>query len=665
MQKITKLILTNIAIALLVVMLCVCAFAANGVSQFSVSVNGAAAGENGTVNWLLGSDGNYYLMLPNGTDASNLTVYYNADDAVTIDGQQVANGAATNAFADGSATIVCAGKTYNVIAKSGDGISTIYIKTETGSLAAIHADKSHKEPGDILVVDTNGEVEYDGVLDYMKGRGNSTWQQAKKPYNIKLDKKADLFGLGKSKKFSLLANADDSSMVRTSFGFDLFDAMGIAFVSKSEMVNLYVNGSYEGVYQLIERVEIDDNRVEIFDLEGATEDVNELELDEYVLRGAQGVMTRGTYKYADIPNNPENITGGYLLELEKIYRYPDEASGFITKRGQAVVVKAPEYATKEQVEYISAYWQEFEDALYSPTGTNSLGKHYTDYIDLHSLALMYVAEELSINYDGCSSSFYLYKDLDSKLTAGPTWDFGLAFGNGFENRLINNVDTTNDTSYHYIQSCYVDNSNKGTKAFLAQAFNHADFRAEVSKVWTENVLPNVPSIEPNINSYAQALSNSIIMNGIRWNILGGPNADSIRNSHNGIINWVKTFTAQRIAFLTNSYALDTFVVMYDGGEYATAVTNDNKTYKAGDTATVLPAVKAPAGTYMLFKGWSTEPNGQGTVYKPGDTIEISGDVQLYANWQPDTSLRAMILRLYDAIVAMFNRLQEFFSGLFR
>ena len=96
------------------------------------------------------------------------------------------------------------------------------------------------------------------------------------------------------------------------------------------------------------------------------------------------------------------------MELELGSRYPNEASGFVTKRSQPVILKSPEYASQAQIEYISGYWQEMEDALYSDTGYNSLGKHYSEYIDTLSYARQYLIEEWSGDWDAGITSNYFY-----------------------------------------------------------------------------------------------------------------------------------------------------------------------------------------------------------------------------------------------------------------
>lgn len=106
-------------------------------------------------------------------------------------------------------------------------------------------------------------------------------------------------------------------------------------------------------------------------------------------------------------------------------------------------MKSPEYASEAQVKYISGYWQEMEDALYSETGYNDLDKHYTDYIDIVSWAKQYLIQEWTSNWDAGLTSNYFYKDVDGKLFAGPVWDFDSALGN-YEGRDGTNLkDPTN------------------------------------------------------------------------------------------------------------------------------------------------------------------------------------------------------------------------------
>ena len=668
MKKTAKILLTAFIFALLTVILCVTAYAANGISEFSVGTASASdATQLGAVKWFKSdADGKYYVFLPDGKDGSNLTVWFNADDKVMCGDTQLANGLVTNVFTGGGEFILtCGDKSYTLVVLQGNGIGTVYINTESGSLDKVHADKEYKEPGSILIIDEEGNVQYNDDLDYIKGRGNSTWLANKKPYNIKLAGKTNLFGMGKSKKWCLLANASDASLIKNALAYDFARHIGVDTTSDTVQVNLYINGNYEGVYLVTEKVEIGDNRIEIYDLEGATEDVNSKDLDSYKLAGAQNVTTFGTIKYADIPNDPENITGGYLLELEKIYRYVDEPSGFITDIGQAVVVKSPEYATKAQVEYISTYYQEFEDALYSPTGYNSLGKHYSTYIDVESLARMYILNEFTVNFDGCSSSFYLYKDIDGKLTAGPAWDYDLSLGVVASNDLINHVKDLSDPSLLYIQTCYIGNHSTNKNALLAQAFSHNEFQDIVERMWNQEVALTIDTFNDNIGSFGDTVRNAAVMNAIRWNIYSTADTAVIAAHHKNAVNAIKKYVNARYPFLTDVYSPDTYFVKYDIGKYGTALVRDTTVYRAGNNQAVVLSAPASSDNLILFDCWTTNPDGTGDAYHAGDVITLSGNTTLYAQWKTDSSISGIIKSFLRTISNFFNKIREFFSGIFK
>lgn len=662
MKKTTKILLTVFVLVLFSATLFVTASAeGNAITSFTVNTDTAeTSADLGAVEWYKASDGTYYIFLPASAVKSNLTVWFTADADVMCGETKLVSGETTDAFANGdSFTITCGTASYNVKFLKAEKSGTVYINTESGSMDAIHADKSHKESGTVIILDENGNVQYDGDLDSIKGRGNSTWEQAKKPYNIKLDKKTDLFGMGKNKSWCLLASATEPSMIRNMLVYDFAYNIGVETTGFAHYTNLYLNGEYAGLYILTEKVDIGENRIDIYDLEGATEDVNEKDLDEYNLAGKQNSREFGTIKYADIPNNPDEITGGYLLELEKIYRYVNEASGFITDIGQAIVVKTPEYASKAQVEYISSYYQDFEDALYSATGYNSKGKHYSDYIDIDSLARMYVITEFTAIFDGCSSSFFLWKDVNGKLTAGPAWDYDSSLGYGQPNNLINHVPNSADPKLLFAQTCFIGNHAENKKSLLAQAFTHHDFQEKVEQIWADAFESYYPTFTGNIDLFKNEAQSSVILDAIRWNTFGTTNTNSIISKHNGHVDVIKNYVNARYPFLQNAYSADTYFVKYDIGEYGKALVHDTKIYKSGDKATVL-AAPASIDSNMKFTGWSTNPDGSGNTYDAGDKIVVTDNTTLFAQW----SKLSVLEKFMQAIADFFNSIIEFFANLF-
>lgn len=666
MKKTVKVLITVLIFTLLSVALMLSASAAdNGITSFTVNTD-SAGNESalGAVDWHKGTDGYYYIFLPTTADRNNLTVWFTADADVMCGETKLVSGEATDAFANGNSfTLTCGDVSYSVKALQADSVGTVYINTESGNMNSVHADKEHKEPGNILILNQDGEVQYEGVLDYIKGRGNHTWTLEKKPYNIKLDKKTDLFGMGKSKSWCLLANANDWSMIKNQLAYDLAYNLGINTTSLTYHVNLYLNGEYAGLYMITEKVDIGENRIDIYDLEGNTEDVNDKDLDEYKLAGKQNSREFGSIKYADIPNNPDEITGGYLLELEKIYRYVNEASGFISDIGQPVVVKTPEYATKKQVEYISGYYQDFEDALYSATGYNSKGKHYSEYIDVVSLARMYVIYEFTSNFDGCSSSFFLWKDVDGKLTAGPLWDFDLSLGHVQPNDIINHVPNVADPNLLYVQTCFIGNHAENKKSLLAQAFTHNDFQEKVEEIWAEEFESYYSFFTENIDLFKNGIQSSVILDAIRWNTFGTTNTNSIVNHHNGLIDSIKNFVNARHPFIQNAFNNDTYFVKYDIGKYGKALVHDQTIYNSGDKAIVLSAPQSTSSD-KIFLGWTTNPDGTGDVYAAGDELIVTDNTNLYAQWTKKSSATSVLEKFMQLIVDLFKPFIDFFKNLF-
>lgn len=277
----------------------------------------------------------------------------------------------------------------------------------------------------------------------LKIRGNATTQYAKKPFQLKLSSKAGLFDMASDKTWVLLANYDDQSLIRNSVMYHLGKRLGIR-TCDFQSVDLFINGSYYGVYLLCEKVEIDKGRVEIFDLEEENDKLNSSYLS-YSTTVNSGELIDTTilteYRYVANVSNPENITGGYLIELDNNY-YKNELCYFTTENGNHYVIKSPDHPSREQVEYIAKLFADMEEAIMSYDGYNRQGKHYTDYVDIDSLASAYILQEFGRNYDAGSSSLYFYKDIDangttSKIFKGPLWDCDNTLGNIHKNDASN------------------------------------------------------------------------------------------------------------------------------------------------------------------------------------------------------------------------------------
>ena len=366
------------------VLLCVTSFVSAAPEEFSwvdVAVFADGNAENSAAH-LQTVDGKNYLFLPSSVQVT--TVYLNCElsgqpDTVTVSGSAAAQSLSADEPVDlvalcgeGSTyaltlTATSSGKTVTLsltVVPTGDIPSMFLVSSDPVNQGREWVEssptKSNKATGAMYCVGADGSVIYDGSLTQIKGRGNSTWLQDKKPYQIKLGSKTDLLQTGKSenksKTWVLLANAADPSLLRNQVVYDLSVAMQLQPGIESRSVNLFYDGEYRGVYLLSEKVEVAKGRVDITDLEEINESVNPSITDYDSLVTATAQTGNGaTYVYCEGLTSPEDITGGYLLEMDTAARATAEKCYFITSRDQYVVVKSPEYCSKEEMDYIASH----------------------------------------------------------------------------------------------------------------------------------------------------------------------------------------------------------------------------------------------------------------------------------------------------------------------
>ena len=505
----------------------------------------------------------YYLFLPTCAQPESVKLHFTGPESLSINGETVKNGDSFPLVPGESYALMNGKKSYTLNVMQSSNVATLFIETESGNLDYIHKKKGNEETGKLLMLYADGAVAYDGDLEEIKGRGNATFHLNKKPYQIKLAEKTDLFGMGKHKTWILLANYGDNSLLRNALTFQMARAAGLEYTPKSDFCDVYINNEYYGSYEMSTKVQIGDNRIEIQDLEEATEEVNNKELDEYK-RFGYNTAKPGKRKGFSIPNDPEDITGGYLLEFEKVHRYDDEVSGVTTKKGQPIVIKEPEYATDAQTVYVANLMQYIENGIRAKDGVDpTSGKHYTDLIDLDSFVKKYLIEEITKNYDGNKSSLFFYKPVDSvstKLMAGPVWDYDNAYGNEGNKQ----ADATG--------AKFSINNDWSTKYYwFPAAYRQEDFRWRAQELYTTVFLPILEAMTgegsdtvTSIDAYGEKLEASAAMNFKRWpvfNIKSRPIKTGANYQEN--LDFVKNFIEERMAFLDKEW-----VIPYQNGQIA-------------------------------------------------------------------------------------------------
>ncbi|MDO5299005.1 MAG: CotH kinase family protein [Clostridia bacterium] len=470
------------------------------------------------------SDGQLYLFLPAYMEGQMLEVRYEGTGSVCMGEMDIPSGSQTDAIQGGAELTLEDGET--IIVMQSRNLPAVHLTTASGSLDYIHEKKGNKESGSMTIVTAEGVVNYCQEIDTIKGHGNATFVYEKKSYQVKLEKKAPLLGMDEGKTYVLLANQHENSLLRNRLTFELAAAIGLRYTPECRSVDLYVNGEYRGNYLLCDKVKISSGCVDITDSEELIEAANA----EFIEEGGEPELygsskyAAGTYKGAAWPVEPEDITGGYLFELEYTQRYPDETSGVVTERGQAVVVKYPEEMSAAQGEYVNELLNRFERAIFAGDGVDAQsGMHYTEIADFDSLVRKYMIEEISKNYDANKSSQYFYKDSDSvdtRIYAGPVWDYDSAWGNYAQEGKL---ETAAPTGLNVAQ--------KGFKySWWPALYKQSDFAAQVRSVFDEELKPLLYGVIgeyalpagsglKSLDAYAQELSASAEMNFVRWRVL--------------------------------------------------------------------------------------------------------------------------------------------------
>ena len=391
-------------------------------------------------------------------------------------------------------SISCWGQEYDVMFMKSANLPALFLETDSGSMEYLNANKENEEAGEINLIEASGNIEYQGRLKKISGRGNSTFATAKKPYTFTLEDAYPLCGLDMGKKWNLLALHYEEKTMQSKLIHDMATYLEMEYTSGSKWVDLYCNGNYQGLYLLTEAITVGDGRVEIYDLEKENK--------------------RNT--------KPSNISGGYLLERDVTESLEPTEVYFTTDIcNYNFVINTPKVPTEEEYSYIKDFVQNIENLLVSDdTG-------YKNYIDLDSFAKQFLIDKLVLNPDAMRSSTFYYKDRDSDvLKVGPLWDYDRAMGVSmpdYETAVGDYPDTMND----WYMPLYAD------EEFYQKLLSYY-----------EQLLPYLQELaETKIDDYAELLGPSIAMDTTMWPL------GSVYTEHESYVRYLKYFLANRIRFL--------------------------------------------------------------------------------------------------------------------
>ena len=377
--------------------------------------------------------------------------------------------------------------------------------------------------------------EADSVIFYdslqVRVRGNSTANLAKKPYKLKFYKKEKLLGKGyaNTKKWTMLANHGDKTLLRNALTSLMGERAGLKFNPAAKFVDLTLNGKYVGNYQISDQVDVRPHRVDV-------------EEQDYPL------------------TDDSNITGGYLLEADGFADFstsPQGANqsptGFYTGR-QRVPVRI-HYPDEDEIalvqyNYIKSFVNDFEQRLFSDAFTDPL-TGYRPLVDSTSLVNWYICTEVSANVDGFFSTYFYKDQADNHLYWGPLWDYDIAYNN--DNRTDRGG--SNNTERQLMKD-YGYGASNGCRHWFQRMWHDPWFARLVNRRYKELVNDGLEHyLNEKFDSLTTLIDASQQLNFQRWGI----NVRALRervlySSYDRYVADVRTFITRHMSYLTTAFA---------------------------------------------------------------------------------------------------------------
>lgn len=291
-------------------------------------------------------------------------------------------------------------------------------------------------------------------------RGSTSQSLPKKPYGL-TTLKADnitnnnvsILGMPKENDWVLNSLDFDPSLVRDFLSYELARNMG-NYSARGQYCEVVVNGDYKGLYIFMEKLKVDDNRINIV-------------------------------KMTTTDNTGSNLTGGYVTKCDKTTGGDPIAWSMLTTSGGYVDFihdsPKPEDITTQQNTYIYNKFTTLKNLTAAQNASITTG--YPTIIDVPSFLDFMIINELSSNVDAYQYSTFFHKDRNGKLRAGPIWDFNLTYGNDL---FVSGLDRSHTDIWQF------DNGDNTGAAFWKNLFNNPTFKCYLTKRWLELTASSQP-----------------------------------------------------------------------------------------------------------------------------------------------------------------------------
>ena len=415
-------------------------------------------------------------------------------------------------------------------------------------------DKETNIESNVIILDKN-TVDVEAIAG-TRERGNASRGFPKKPWRVKFDKKQNVLGSpAKAKKWCLINNYGDKTLMRNEIAFEVSRRMRMAYTPFIRSVDVVMNGEYKGTYQLCDQVELNDGRIE------------GVEMSEKDIDG-------------------DALTGAYHLEIDG-YAY-EEVSMFESRNGIPVTIKSPDEDEILQVQhdYIEKAFNLMESTVRDNRFLNEGVRNYRNYVDTDSWQRYMLIEEIVANPDQLFSIHLIKSRGDDHIAVACVWDFDIALDND-----IRYPNSGNIGAYLWTVS-----NPAGTVRDLYKRFFNDDTQGveDIKNLWTKARREygiDEDGMQTCVDSLVNQLRESQRLNFMRWPILD----QMVHNNYQALGSWeaevnhVRKFLADRISTLDKIIGFD--------------------------VASAITGVEALAGSVTVCDGSViTEGFAEGTIY---------------------------------------------------
>lgn len=448
--------------------------------------------------WYDGDDDVWYYFLPSYANEDNTVLHTRVSGCFLQDeemhGDSSIRELETDRVYDLEQRSLLVNLSSPVIFKRSANVATMYIRTATGTMDRINKSKDNKELAAVTLYDETGKADYTGRgRDTINSRGNSTWNLNKKPFKLTLAADESLLGMKSAKNWVLLSNGFDKTNLRNKLILDFGARVNMCWTPHCEFVDVYLNGEYNGLYLLTEKVEVGDNRLELKDMQS-----------------------------------------DFLVESTSKTRLKKGETGFELSDGSYYIINYPQKPDKARVAEIQSILQVVSDSIHSGT---------LDGMEVDSWVKRYMIDEIFVNRDAIEfSSFYHYDAAAGNMFAGPIWDYDLTLGN----------DALSPTT-----SARFPNQIFGLwKPWYRDLYENEVFLNEVKRQYRETFRSALIELLANeLPHLTEKINDANVCNTIRWDTMYRDNHEYDKDL-NGRIEELSAFLLERLGYLDSLWYTD-------------------------------------------------------------------------------------------------------------